>query len=128
MKKRPPSAMALVCAGLAVSSALTAAVAQAQEVSFEEARSFEAGSYLSFVAVGDFNRDGLPDLAVANAFSANVSVLLGYGDGSFQGARSFGVESGPNSVAVGDFDGDGVPDLAVANYFSSTVVGLLAAA
>jgi hypothetical protein len=29
------------------------------------------------VAVGDFNRGGIPDLAVANYGSRNVSVLLG---------------------------------------------------
>ena len=33
------------------------------------------------VAVGDFNRDGNPDLAVANYGSNNVSVLLGNGSG-----------------------------------------------
>jgi hypothetical protein len=28
------------------------------------------------VAVGDFNGDGLPDLAVANVYTNNVSVLI----------------------------------------------------
>ena len=41
---------------------------------------------LSSVAVGDFNRDGDPDLAVANLTSDRVSVLLGGAGGSF-GAR-----------------------------------------
>src|SRR5262249_9133055 len=57
-----------------------------------------------------------PDLAVSNSGSANVSVLLGNGDGSFQAARSFGAGSNAWSVAVGDFNGDGTPDLAVTNY------------
>ncbi len=68
--------MALVCAGLAVSSALLAAAAQAQGVSFIARRDFAAGSIPFSVAVGDFNGDGLPDLAVANGGSANVSVLI----------------------------------------------------
>jgi hypothetical protein len=87
--------------------------------SFQPARSYSAGSRPSFVAVGDFNGDGIPDLAVANygdqvhGVPGSVSVLLGNGDGSFQPARNFSAGSGPYSVAVGDFDGDGRLDLAV---------------
>jgi hypothetical protein len=77
------------------------------------------------VAVGDFDGDGKPDLAVANFGSNNVSVLLGNGDGSFQAAQNFGVGSSPYSVAVGDFNGDGVQDLAVANSGSNNVSVLI---
>jgi len=35
------------------------------------------------VAEGDFNRDGLPDLIVANSGSNDFSILLGAGTGSF---------------------------------------------
>ena len=99
--------MGLVCAGLAVCHVLVAVAAQAQDVSFEAARNFAAGDRPSSVAVGDFNGDRVRDLAVANANSNNVSVLLGNGDGSFQVAQSFGAGTGPRSVAVGDFNGDG---------------------
>src|SRR5713101_64703 len=87
--------MALVCAGLAMSSALLAAAAQAQGVSFIARRDFDTGLNPAFVAVGDFNRDGVPDLAVANGLSSTVSVLLGKGDGSFQAARNLSVGSFP---------------------------------
>ena len=40
-----------------------------------------AGSFPASVAVGDFDRDGDPDLATANAQSNDVSVLLGDGAG-----------------------------------------------
>src|ERR687897_3412709 len=47
------------------------------------------------------------DLAVANSFSNNVSILLGNGNGTFvTPALNFGVGFGPNSVAVGDFNND----------------------
>src|SRR5216684_2343601 len=114
-----------VCAGLAVSSGLVALAAQAQGVSFEEARNFGVGTRPQTVVVGDFNGDGVQDLAVANAVSNNVSVLLGNGNGSFQEAQNFGVGEFPLFVAVGDFNGDGVQDLAVANHNSNNVSVLL---
>src|SRR5205823_13039200 len=75
-----------------------------------------AGSRPESVAVGDINRDGVPDLAVANSGSSDVSVLLGNGDGTFQAARAFAVAgTTAAAVAVADLDGDGRPDLAVAH-------------
>src|SRR5215831_8915408 len=97
--------------------------------SFQAAQSFSAGSNPVSVAVGDFNGDGILDLAVANAILIDdtVSVLLGKGDGSFEAAQSFGAGGSPVSVAVGDFNGDGILDLAVANniYINGTVSVLL---
>ena len=93
--------------------------------SFGAATNFGAGSFPRSVAVGDFNLDGKPDLAVANSDSDNVSVLLGNGLGGFAAATNFGVGSQPFSVAVGDFNLDGKPDLAVANLDSNNVSVLL---
>src|SRR5215510_6012375 len=92
--------MALVCAGVAVCSVLVALTAQAQDVSFEAPWDFPAGNTPVFVAVGDFNGDGLLDLAATNLKSASVSVLLGNGNGSFQAPRIFATGSSPYSVAV----------------------------
>ena len=77
------------------------------------------------VAVGDFNGDGVQDLAVANADS--VTVFLGNGSGGFYVADGspFHVGTGPASLAVGDFNGDGIQDLAAANRLSDTVTVLL---
>jgi hypothetical protein len=79
------------------------------------------------VAVGDFNLDGKPDLAVANENSNNLTVLLGTGNGGFTQAVGSPVVAGthPVSVAVGDFNLDGKPDLAVANLASNEVTILL---
>lgn len=67
------------------------------------------------VAVGDFNGDGKPDLAVANAKEGgSVSVLLNDGNGTFQAAVNYMVGGVPTSVAAGDFNADGNLDLVVA--------------
>ena len=86
----------------------------------------QADGGLSSVAVGDFNRDGDPDLAAANQLSGNVEVLLGGSGASFTGPTNFPTGSSLTSVAVGDFNGDGKPDLAVANTtFSNDNVAVL---
>jgi hypothetical protein len=77
------------------------------------------------VAVGDFNGDGKLDLAIANAGSNSVGILLGNGDGTFTLNSSPATGASPSSVAVGDFNGDGIPDLAVTNAASNTVSILL---
>ena len=89
------------------------------------------------LAVGDFNRDGIPDLAAANLrFDSTVSVYIGNGAGGFAPASGspFSVSSFPvgfpteietTSVAVGDFNGDGFADIAVGLY-SGNVATVLA--
>jgi predicted NUDIX family NTP pyrophosphohydrolase len=121
----PNKRSVLVLTGFALSNLLLAAAAEAQGVSFIATRDLFAGIHPLSVAVGDFNGDGKPDLAVANSGSpSSVSVLLGNGDGSFQAARNFDAGIHPLSVAVGDFNGDGKPDLAVANgYYVSVLLG-----
>src|SRR5688572_23408390 len=73
------------------------------------------------VAIGDFNRDTLPDLAVANAASNSVAILLGNGTGTFQPALTVPAGAGTSSVAVGEFNGDTNPDLVVANTGAGNV-------
>ena len=91
---------------------------------FQAAPAFAAGSGPRSVAVGDFNRDGIRDLTVANFDSTTVSVLRGTGNGAFGAAQVFAAGSGPISVAVGDLDRDGIEDLVAANYGTTSVAGL----
>jgi hypothetical protein len=94
---------------------------------FQTAVSYPVGTAPSAVAVGDFNGDGCPDLAVANDASFNVSVLLNNcnGTGTFQAAVDSGPVSYPYSLAVGDLNGDGILDLAVADVGTTSLSFLL---
>ena len=83
------------------------------------------GSKPFSIATGDFNHDGLPDLAAANSGGNTVGILLGNGDGTFQTQATYAVGNGAFVVASGDFDGDGNLDLAVANFSDNTVSILL---
>lgn len=86
---------------------------------FKPAVNYPVGSDPVSIATGDFNGDGVPDLAVANqegfgSASGSVSVLIGKGDGTFQPEVEYLPVSGhTESVAVGDFNGDGKLDIAV---------------
>jgi hypothetical protein len=79
------------------------------------------------LAVGDFDEDGIQDLVATNASLANVSVLLGNGDGTFQTAVPYSVNTsgilgqGPWNVVVGDINQDGHQDLAVASDSAGSV-------
>src|SRR4030095_6313851 len=64
-------------------------------------------------------------MAMPNASSNSVSMLLGTGTGSFGAKTDFGTGSGAFSVAVGDFNGDGKLDLAVATFYCNSVSILL---
>jgi hypothetical protein len=77
------------------------------------------------VEIGDFDADGSMDLAVANASSNDVSVLLGNGTGTFGTAGSFAVGLIPRSVSIGNLNGDDFADLVIANEGSNTVSVLL---
>ena len=74
-----------------------------------------------FPAVGDFNGDGIPDLAVADPNSGKVSIYLGKGDGTFGTPSTLITGAGYNTVAVADFNKDGKLDLAVTNSSGNTV-------
>ena len=75
-----------------------------------------------FLAVGDFNHDGKPDVAVLNDCDAScaassVSIFLNTGNGTFSDPVVYeGGDVSPLAIATGDFNGDGNLDIAILEY------------
>jgi hypothetical protein len=77
------------------------------------------------MAVGDFNGDGQPDVAVINSGANGVNVFLNEG-GCLSDLNTIPATGlGPSSIAAADFNGDGRLDLAVANSGNNNVTILL---
>jgi Bacterial type II and III secretion system protein/FG-GAP-like repeat len=96
---------------------------------------FATGNDPVYIATGDFNGDGILDLAVANNTDNTVSILFGnagststsIGNGTFTPGtpRDFPAGNGPTSIAVADFNVDGRPDMIVADKTDNAVSLLL---
>jgi hypothetical protein len=66
-------------------------------------------------AAGDFNGDGILDLAITDGNRSRLLVLLNDGTGNLTLASTPQVGNGPTAVVSGDFNGDGILDLAASN-------------
>ena len=96
---------------------------------FQPPREIDVGTGMSRIAVGDFNRDGLEDLAIAGD-SSRVYRLFGVGDGTFVRqptltltADTFGVDG--TDIDVADFNGDTIQDLVVAIALNGSRTAIL---
>ncbi len=83
-------------------------------VNFDPQVTFATGNAPEAVAIGDFDGDGdANDIAVANYYGGNVTVLLADGSGGFTSST---LTSTGSELAVGDFNQDGTDDIALANF------------
>jgi hypothetical protein len=73
--------------------------------------SYPVGAAPIAAVVGDFDRNGKLDLAVANELGSTVSVLRGNGDGTFGAPVNYAVGPEPRFLVAGDFNSDGFLDL-----------------
>ncbi len=80
-------------------------------------------SRLTSVASGDFNQDGINDLAISGS-TKGVFIYLGRGDGKFEFSEVITLTNEVGIIKVGDMNGDDNLDLILANSKQSTVTVL----
>ncbi|MBI3817310.1 MAG: VCBS repeat-containing protein [Planctomycetes bacterium] len=85
-----------------------------------------SGSGLSACAIGDLDRDGNIDIAVASSTANTVQVLLVSAPGLYLPLAPLSVGTSPVSITFGDVNGDGALDIATANILANSVSLLLA--
>jgi hypothetical protein len=100
-------------------------VAGSPSMNWQNLQNPAAGADPQGIAVGDFNGDGIPDLAIANRNDGTVTILLGNGDGTFTAGTIVSNVPSAQAIAVADFNGDGNLDLAVTNSELNSVTILL---
>jgi len=72
-------------------------------------------------AAGDFDKDGLLDVAVTSESVDSLWIYYGKGGGAFQDPISFPTGHGVLDVAVADLDGNTYPDIVTANGGDNTI-------
>jgi hypothetical protein len=95
---------------------------------FAEPQPLILSGQIDWVALGDFDGDGILDTAFAiRSFNGRVAVLRGLGDGSFdaENAVEYRVGRLTQGVFATDLTGNGRPDLIATNYNSGTYRVLL---
>ncbi len=70
------------------------------------------GTNPTVVTTGDYNGDGLADLAVATQSPNNVVIELNQGNGQFTQPSAVGIVP-RNTPVVADWTGDGIPEVAI---------------
>jgi Flp pilus assembly secretin CpaC len=75
------------------------------------------------ITVADFNGDGIPDLAIVNQTTKNVTILKGNGNGTFTEFPNSPLTVGnlPVAIASGILSGSNGPALAVVNQQDNTL-------
>lgn len=86
----------------------------------------ETNAFQTFqLVVGDFDHDGMPDVAAENGDAVPGHIVLLWGDGSGNFSRQ--QVNGPQgfSLTTGDVNGDGIPDIIIPDRFGiiSVVLG-----
>lgn len=92
--------------------------------SLNEVNSLQVSQGASAFDVGDFNRDGLTDVAIANLGAQSIELFVGNGNGQFASITTITNVPAPSDIVVDDFDGDNADDIAVANLYQDLNIGL----
>lgn len=84
---------------------------------------FPDGTNPKVIVTGDFNGDGIPDIATGDFFTNVLIIRFGLGDGTFSNGTDLGFGGSPTSMVATDINGDGKLDLIV-GYFVNTGDGV----
>jgi hypothetical protein len=84
-----------------------------------------AGQQPERVVTGDFNGDGILDLAAVDSPNNKVLIFMGNGNGTFQNPYTYATGGAPSNLVVSDFNNDGKLDLATVNNSGNSVSILL---
>ena len=93
-------------------------------VSFSPKVDYVTGSGPFCVAIADLNGDNKPELATANFYDGNVSILRNIstlGTIIFDSKMDFLIGFNPRSISIGDMNNDGKPDIISANNNDNTI-------
>ena len=104
-------AVKLTASVLGVAACLALGAAPAGALTFTPPSHYQVGVHPADLVSGDFNEDGLPDIAVVAAGDDSVGVLLAVGNGRFAPAARVSLGHSPQAIAVGDLNGDGALDV-----------------
>ncbi len=93
-------------------------------INFNAKVDFPTGSGPNSVILADLNGDKKIDIATANYFDGNISVLRNTGTGtaiSFDTKFDYTSGTNPRNICIGDIDGDAKPDIIITNYGDNSV-------
>jgi hypothetical protein len=93
---------------------------QTTPLCFSEPFHYSADSLPYDIISADFNNDGKPDIAVANAGEDTLSVIINSGNGNFSSTLNYKVGFNPWRVIALDLNSDGNIDLVTVNSTSGS--------
>jgi hypothetical protein len=119
----------LLClAAFPISVLISSASSSASTLTYQPIVNLSTGTITpQYVAVGDFNGDGKPDLAVSDSEGKTVSIYLNKGGASFSApvVTTLSIDNTVAAMVSGDFNEDGKADLAVGTNSGDQVVIVL---
>jgi Bacterial Ig-like domain (group 3)/FG-GAP-like repeat len=115
-------------AAFPLSLALSVGSSHASTLAYQSIVTMSTGTVAPhYLAVGDFNADGKPDLAIADFAGKTVSIYLNKGGASLGApvVTTLSIDNTVGAMVSGDFNEDGKADLAVATVAGTQVVIVL---
>lgn len=96
-------------------------------LTFAAPANYTTGSSPTYIITGDLDKDGKPDVIVANLIGNTISILRNTstpGNISFAAKVDVSAYGYPAGIAIGDLDGDGLPDLAITHENANGIVSI----